>query len=232
MWTGGRVVARRTLPSLLTMTRVPDSATARFAPEIPMSAWMKYLRISSLAIRTISRASAGTVRPRRRLRTSAIFSLVRWSAGAVIWEGLSPASWMIHSPRSVSTTWRPSFSRALFRPTSSLTMDFDLTMSRAFFSRAIRRIVSIASWGTEALCTRAPAFSASRLKRSMSSGSRPMFFSRIARAFCFTSSQGISRLAWRYLALCWLEARLRAVWRLTSLRAFLARRRVFSEENT
>src|SRR4030043_401109 len=100
-------------------------------------------------------------------------------------------------------------------------------VGRAFFSRASRRIVSIASWGTEALCTRAPAFSASRLKRSISSGSRPMFFSRIARALCLPSSQGISRLAWRYLALCWLEARLRAVWRLTSLRAFLARRRVF-----
>ena len=36
-------------------------------------------------------------------------------AGAIICEGVSPASWMIYSPRSVSVTSRPSASSAWLR---------------------------------------------------------------------------------------------------------------------
>ncbi len=48
-WTRGRVVTRRALPSLLMMPRVPVSAMAKLAPEIPMSAVRKALRNSRRA---------------------------------------------------------------------------------------------------------------------------------------------------------------------------------------
>jgi hypothetical protein len=35
-----------------------------------------------------------------------------WMAGVMIWEGRSPASWTMNSPRSVSTTRIPAASRA------------------------------------------------------------------------------------------------------------------------
>ena len=38
-------------------------------------------------------------------------SLVMWMAGMTMCEGVCPASWMIHSPRSVSLTSMPAFSR-------------------------------------------------------------------------------------------------------------------------
>jgi hypothetical protein len=34
-------------------------------------------------------------------------SLFTWTAGAMMWLGCSPRSWMMYSPRSVSTTSKP-----------------------------------------------------------------------------------------------------------------------------
>ncbi len=41
------------------------------------------------------------------MKTSATSSLVMWMAGMTMCEGRWPASWMIHSPRSVSWTDDP-----------------------------------------------------------------------------------------------------------------------------
>ena len=45
----------------------------------------------------------------------------------MMWLGVSPASWMTHSPRSVSTTSQPAVASASLRPISSVAMDFDFT---------------------------------------------------------------------------------------------------------
>ena len=45
----------------------------------------------------------------------------------MMWLGVSPASWMIHSPRSVSTTSHPAAARAALRPISSVAIDLDFT---------------------------------------------------------------------------------------------------------
>ena len=47
-------------------------------------------------------------------------------AGAMMWNGVSSASWMMYSPRSVSTGSIPSSSNRLLRPISSETMDLPL----------------------------------------------------------------------------------------------------------
>ena len=49
----------------------------------------------------------------------------------MMWLGVSPASWMIHSPRSVSTTSQPAAPSASLRPISSVAIDFDFTTVRA-----------------------------------------------------------------------------------------------------
>ena len=72
------------------------------------------------------------------LKISATSSFVRWIAGITMWEGFCPASWMIHSPRSVSLTSTPASWRALFRWISSEAIDFDLTtfVTPDFFARS------------------------------------------------------------------------------------------------
>ena len=62
---------------------------------------------------------------------SATWSFVRWTAGAMMWLGGSWRSWMMYSPRSVSTGVTPIFSRWSFSPISSDTIDFDLAIVRA-----------------------------------------------------------------------------------------------------
>ena len=51
-----------------------------------------------------SSAASSTPRPAVMLREQvAISSLVMWTAGPTMWLGGWPASWMMYSPRSVST---------------------------------------------------------------------------------------------------------------------------------
>ena len=50
-------------------------------------------------------------------------------AGAMMWKGVSPASWMMYSPRSVSTGSMPSLMSRSFSPISSETMDLLLITS-------------------------------------------------------------------------------------------------------
>ena len=49
-------------------------------------------------------------------------------AGAMMCEGVSSRSWMIYSPRSVSTTANPASARAALRPISSATIDLPLAI--------------------------------------------------------------------------------------------------------
>ena len=63
----------------------------------------------------------------------------------MMWLGLWSASWMIHSPRSVSTTWHPAASRASLRSVSSVAIDFDFTTVRAPMRFATDAMYSLAS---------------------------------------------------------------------------------------
>ena len=107
MWTGGRVVARSALPSLVTSMSVPVSAMSAFPPVIPMSASRKLCRSSVRATCTSDAVSSGTGCPTTFAKSCATSSRVLWIAGAMRCDGRSPASWMIHSPRSVSTARIP-----------------------------------------------------------------------------------------------------------------------------
>ena len=106
-WILGRVVTRRAFPSFVTRTSVPVSATAMLAPEIPMSASRNVGRSSLRATFTRRGMSVASRSSTSLLKISATSSFVRWIAGITMCEGRWPASWMIHSPRSVSLTSMP-----------------------------------------------------------------------------------------------------------------------------
>ena len=131
MCTGGAAVTRRPLPSLVTRTIEPVSATARLAPEMPTS---------SLEEDRPQRAACGGVEHGHVIRVRDAEPLVeqlsnvlpvRWTMGEMMCAGGSPRSWTMYSPRSVSTTRRPARSRAGLRPISSVTIDLDLATSVA-----------------------------------------------------------------------------------------------------
>ena len=145
MCTGGTLVARSALPSFVTSRRVPVSAMSAFPPVIPMSALRKYCRSSALATATSDAVSSGTGWPTTLAKSCATSSRVLWIAGAMRCDGRSCASWMIHSPRSVSIALTPCFSRCSVRPISSVAMDFDFTTSFAFFARQIAATIRFAS---------------------------------------------------------------------------------------
>jgi len=65
-------------------------------------------------------------------------------------EGRSWASWMMYSPRSVSTGVIPACSSASLRWISSVAIDFDFTAIRAPAWRAISRMTPRASAAVEA----------------------------------------------------------------------------------
>ena len=135
----------RPFPSLVTSTMVPVSATAKFAPVMPMSAWRNFWRSSALAILVNASGSAATGRFSSFANSSATCPLVLWIAGAMMWDGFSWASWMMYSPRSVSTGITPACSRASFSSISSVAMDLDFTAIFTPLSRASFRMISLAS---------------------------------------------------------------------------------------
>ena len=101
----------------------------------------------------------------------------------MMWLGVSCASWMIHSPRSVSTTWQPAASSASLRSVSSVAIDFDFTIVRAPMRCGDRRDVGVG------LGARRPPSRPVRRWRvtlsancSSSSGSRATTSALIARA--------------------------------------------------
>ena len=160
MCTRGRVLLRSPLPSLVTMTVEPDSAMRKFAPVTPTSARRKSRRSTSRARATSSAfPRPGAPRPSGAwcfANRSRICSRVLWIAGATMWLGVSSASWMMYSPRSVSTTSTSASSSASLSATSSPTMDLPLVTVRASACRQMSMMRARASAASAAQCTCPP----------------------------------------------------------------------------
>ena len=77
-------------------------------------------------------------------------------AGAMMWKGVSPASWMMYSPRSVSTGSMPARSSASFRPISSETIDLDLIARFTPWRLAMSMTIWVAAAASSAKCTWPP----------------------------------------------------------------------------
>ena len=131
MCTCGKVVTMRPLPSLVTRHNIPFSAIPKFTPEIPTSACRNVSRSTLRAAAVSAEISSVYGKPNFSWKISATSPRLRCTAGVIMWEGGSPRSWTMNSPRSVSTTSKPAFSKAWLRRISSLTIDFDLAINFA-----------------------------------------------------------------------------------------------------
>ena len=182
-WIRGSEVTIRPLPSLVTRTTVPVSATAKLAPVIPMSAWRNFSRSAfrATAVRTSGSASNSALAARRE-KSSATCPFVLWMAGAMMCDGFSWASWMMYSPRSVSTGVTPACSSASLRSISSVAIDFDFTAIRTPRSRQRRRMISRASSAVVAQWTCPPSRSTLSASRSRCTSRCWRVASLIARA--------------------------------------------------
>ncbi len=156
-WIRGSVVTMRPLPSFVTRTTVPVSATAKLAPVMPMSAWRNFSRSRTRAAAVSTSGSAASCFPATAEISSATWPFVLWMAGAMMCDGRSWASWMMYSPRSVSTGVTPARSSASFRSISSVAIDLDLTAMRTPLSRQSLRTISRASSAVSAQCTCPPS---------------------------------------------------------------------------
>ena len=153
----GRVLTRSPLPSFVTSITVPVSAMSAFAPIIPAPAFKNTRRSSARARRTIPPMSSGsTVRCVSASKSVATCWRLLWIAGMTMWLGVSWASWMIHSPRSVSTTRIPAASRWWLRNTSSATIDFPFAKRVTSRSWRSRSTIARASSAVDASCTTPP----------------------------------------------------------------------------
>jgi hypothetical protein len=140
----GAEVQRRPLPSLVKITRVPVSATTKLAPLMPRSASMNLSRSTVRAVAAMWKMSSSYGMPSFSVNSSATSSLDLCSAGATRWEGVSSASWMMYSPRSVSQTSTPSDSNTGFKANSSDTMLLLLVATLTFRVRAMWATISLA----------------------------------------------------------------------------------------
>src|SRR5437899_1988130 len=106
-WARGRLVVSRAFPSFSRMRIVPVSATAKLTPEIPRSASAKRRRNACrAAAASVVTSSEGAI-PSFSANSAAIWALVLWMAGTTMCDGVSPASWTMYSPKSVSTGSMP-----------------------------------------------------------------------------------------------------------------------------
>ena len=170
------------LPSLVTIIAVPLSAISALAPVIPTRADRKSLRSSVRASPTCSTTSSvDTRRPVASENVSPTCRRLRWIAGITMWEGVSPRSWTIHSPRSVSTARTPPASRTWLRLISSLTIDLLLTRIEEPVRRQSPRTYSDACSAVAASTTTAPLASACDLKRANTAAWSRMTASLAAR---------------------------------------------------
>src|SRR5881409_10295 len=225
--TRGSDVVMRPLPSLVTRTTVPVSATAKLAPVIPRSAWRNFSRNSSRAI--FVRTSGSAARPGRcssRENSPATCPFVLWMAGAMMCEGRSWASWMMYSPRSVSTGVTPIASSASLRWISSVAIDLDFTAMRAPVRLAMSRMIRRASSAVVAKCTWPPTRSTLATSVSRCASSRWSVASLMARARSRSASPwGKSPKASRRSAMNFVVAMSSASCRKRSRRALEARSR-------
>src|SRR6267143_2492425 len=224
MCTGGRVVVRSALPSLVTSMMVPVSAIDMLAPLMPTVASMNFSRSETRACCWMASTVASVP------KTLAASSFVRWIAGAIRCDGCVWVSWTIRSPRSVSTTSMPSASRKGLRSISSAAIDLTLVTTMRPLSvpalpafQQIWAMMSRASAASLAKWTLPPTASSLVLNCSISSGRR----SRFALRRCFKSarpfaksklSKALSRRA-RNPVSAWTSARCRS----GSSRALLTR---------
>jgi len=163
----GSDVPRSALPSFVTSTSVPVSATAKFAPVIAASAARKRPRRSR---RAASVSRAGSVSPggeaSSRSNSAPMSARERWIAGMMMCDGGSCASCTMRSPRSVSTTSMPWRSSSGFSPHSSVSIDLLFTTRRAPACDKSSSTTRRSSAASAAKCTRAPARCALASKRS------------------------------------------------------------------
>ena len=82
---------------------------------------------------------------------------VTCTAGAMMWEGISPRSWMMYSPRSVSTGVMPFAARWSLIPHSSAIIVLPLLTVRAPALRQMSSTMRRASSAVSAQCTSAAA---------------------------------------------------------------------------
>ena len=117
----------------------------------------------------------------RSRNSSAISKRSLCTAGAMMWDGPSPASWMISSPRSVSTGSIPASAKCSLSPISSETMDLPLSRAVAPADRSRSSTIRLASAPVSAQWTWMP-FSVQRVSSAVSSsGNRASDSSRMAR---------------------------------------------------
>ena len=107
MWIFGAEVVRRALPSFSTSTTAPESATRKFAPLMPMSAARNFSRSTRRAIMvcfsiTVSRSHAELLGE----HVGHVVARLVQRRGDDVIRPLA-RSWMMYSPRSVSTGSRP-----------------------------------------------------------------------------------------------------------------------------
>ena len=146
-----------------------------------MSASRNFCR-SSLRATAVSTSGSASKRPPSSFeKRSATCPLVLWMAGAMMCEGFSWASWMMYSPRSVSTGLTPAASRASLSSISSVAIDLLFTAMRTPLSRQRRRTMSRASSPVAAQWTWPPSrsmLSASRSRWRSSCWSVPSLMAR------------------------------------------------------
>ena len=166
----GTDVDMSALPSFVHTTMSPVSATPKFAPVIPQSAVMKLSLRWYRAHRVRYVGSAGGAASRSAFeicgsasrmtpffsKHSSTSSFVMCIAGMTIWLGARCMSWRMRSPRSVSTTSMPSFSRCSLRWHSSVSIDLLFTTFLTPWLCMISMTMLLYSFASFAQCTWAP----------------------------------------------------------------------------
>ncbi|MNY30224.1 hypothetical protein D3C86_1643190 [compost metagenome] len=187
--TFGTVVHMRPLPSFSTRHRLPVSATAKLTPDSPMPARRNSSRRARRPVWISSFTSVvGVKSARLPAKVSLTSCLFLWMAGMMMWDGVSPSSWTMNSPMSLSRQRMPWRAISWLKPTSSLTMDLPLTMLLTPCCWAMPRMMALASAGVWAQCTRMPLRSQLASSCANSSGSRERQRWRMCSAASRTAS--------------------------------------------
>ena len=188
--TSGSVVHMRPLPSDSTTQTVPVSATAKFAPEMPMRASRNFARrCRRAASASASGSSVRSGRSSSRANSSRISARFLWIAGTRMCDWTSSPSWMINSARSVSIGRTPEPSSASFSLISSVAIDFTFTTSSTPCARAISHTIRFASAASRAQCTWPPAAPTAASSRSSCVPRSPSVWSLTAWPAAFNSAQ-------------------------------------------
>ena len=181
---------RSALPSFVTTTKEPVSATAKLTPVIPASAARNLLRRScrARAVRA-SGSSSPTGAPISFSKSFPTSERFKWIAGITIWLGGSFRSCTIRSPRSVSMISIPRASRNGLSPHSSVSIDLLFTTRRMPRSSSKFTTIWLCSSASRAQCTTAPASVAAVSNWRHRSGSRD----RASRLIVAASSRSASQ---------------------------------------